>query len=70
MPSSKIRFLTLLRIGLICLLINGIFLYVVIKFIIIPCLDRGISFEEFGQMLHEKQTSSLVPYTQSKLPFL
>jgi len=74
MPSSKARFLTLLRIGLICIFINGIFLYVVIKFVIIPSLDRDRSPEEFGQtsslgQILEKQTSSLVPYTQLKSPF-
>ena len=59
MPSSKARFLALLRIGIICIFVNDIFLYVVIKFVIIPSLDKDGQTSSLGQ--------SLVPYT--KLPF-
>jgi WD40 repeat protein len=61
MNSSKARFMKLLQIGLICIFINVIFLYVVINFIIIPDLNRDRSPEE-RHMFQEKQTS-LVPYT-------
>jgi len=65
MPSSTTRFLTwgwLLRVGLICIIVNGILLYIIITFFIIPYLDRGGSLED---TLHQKQTSSLVQTVES-----
>lgn len=57
MPSSKARFLTWsfwLQIGLICIIINGILLYIITSFAIIPYLNRGGNLEDFGQMFHQK----------------
>ena len=58
MPSSKARFLTLLQIGLICITINGILLYIIVNFVVIPYLSRNP--EAFEQMFYQKQTSSPV----------
>lgn len=69
MPSStKARFLALLRIGLICVIINAVLLYIIINFVVIPYLDRGRNPEEFEQMFHRKQTSSPVHTVETALP--
>lgn len=47
----------LIRIGLVCIIINGILLYAIINFAVIPYLDRGRSLEEFELKFHQKQTS-------------
>lgn len=68
MPSSKARFLKLLQIGLICIFINVVFLYIVINLVVIPYLDRGRSPQEFEQMFHQKkQTSSLAHTVETPL---
>ena len=68
MPSSaKARFSTLLRIGLICIIVNVVLLYIIINFVVIPYLDRGRSPEEFEQMFHRKQASSFVHTVETPL---
>ena len=44
---------------------NGIVLYLIFIFIIIPYLDRGGSFDKFEQMIYKKQTPPLL-YTTEK----
>ena len=63
MLPSKVSFLAwstwLLRIGLICIIINSILLYIIISFVVIPFLDRGGRLEGFQLLFHDKQPSVL-----------
>ena len=70
MPSSaKARFSTLLRIGLICIIVNVVLLYIIINFVVIPYLDRGRSRspEVFEEMFYRKQTPPLVHTVETPL---
>src|SRR5271168_4662932 len=64
MLPSKVSFLAwstwLLRIGLICIIINSILLYIIISFVVIPFLDRGGRLDGF-QLCYDHKQPSILP---------
>jgi hypothetical protein len=68
MPSSKAGFLTLFRIGFICVIINGILLYLIINFVVIPYLDRGRSPDIFEHMFPQTYSSTVTQIGATVIP--